>query len=137
MTKVMAFGSFDLFHKGHEDYLMQAKQFGDFLIVVLARDSSYEKLRNKNPMFSENARLGVVASKDYVNKAILGEKVDFYKVVEDEQPDVLVLGYDQIVDEEIIRDILAKRGINSKIVRAKAFMPEKYKSSKMKDRLGV
>ena len=38
--KVMAFGSFDLLHPGHLDYIERAARLGDHLIVVIARDSS-------------------------------------------------------------------------------------------------
>lgn len=42
---VMAFGTFDVFHPGHEYYLTQAKKYGDILIVVVARDKTVEKVK--------------------------------------------------------------------------------------------
>ena len=43
MKKVMTFGSFDVLHKGHEHYLKEAKSYGDYLIVVVARDENILK----------------------------------------------------------------------------------------------
>ena len=53
----MAFGSFDLFHKGHEHYLKEAKSFGDFLTVIVSRDVNIQRLKNHEAMFSEEERI--------------------------------------------------------------------------------
>ena len=47
MKTVMAFGTFDLMHPGHEYFLRQAKKRGDYLIAVIARDSTVKKLKGK------------------------------------------------------------------------------------------
>ena len=64
MIKVMAFGSFDLFHKGHEEYLLQAKSLGDYLVVVVSRDVNYENIKQNKPLFNEEQRLGVIAQQE-------------------------------------------------------------------------
>ena len=37
ITKVITYGTFDLFHQGHYRLLQRAKQLGDYLIVELLR----------------------------------------------------------------------------------------------------
>ena len=54
MKKVIAFGSFDILHKGHEAYLKEAKSYGDYLVVVVARDENILKFKGKNPRNDEN-----------------------------------------------------------------------------------
>jgi len=133
MVKVMAFGSFDIFHKGHEDYFRQAKSFGDFLIVVVSRDNNFLKFKHREPKHSEEERLESVSGCEYVDKAVLGHKEDILDIVVEEKPDILCLGYDQQVDEKWLKEELIKRGLKDfKIVRSKAYKPEEYKSSKLK-----
>jgi FAD synthetase len=128
MNKILCTGTFDILHPGHLDYFRQAKEFGDFLIVVIARDSSAVK-EGKTLRFGEQERLANVATRPLVNKAILGNEGDKLKIVEQERPDIICLGYDQKVDEEKLKEMLAKRGLTPKIIRAQAYHPEKYKSS--------
>lgn len=54
--KVMAFGTFDLFHPGHVFYLSEAERYGDDLIVVIARDNRVEKLKGRRPKDDEQTR---------------------------------------------------------------------------------
>jgi FAD synthetase len=49
---VLASGVFDLLHLGHVRYLEEAKKAGgknSELIVIIARDSTVEKRKGKNP----------------------------------------------------------------------------------------
>ena len=129
----MAFGSFDVLHKGHENYLKEAKGYGDYLIVVVARDKSILKFKGREPKNDENYRLGGVKKLDFVDEAVLGRENDIFKVLEDYEPDVICLGYDQeTVSEEDLREQIKKRGIKAEVVRAKSFKPEIYKSSILK-----
>jgi len=128
MYKIMCTGTFDILHPGHLDYFRQAKQLGDFLIVVVARDSSAVK-EGKTLRFGEQERLANVASQPLVDKAMLGNEGDKLKIVEQEKPDIICLGYDQKADETKLKETLAKRGLTPQIIRAKAYYPEKYKSS--------
>ncbi|MBL7057607.1 FAD synthase [Candidatus Woesearchaeota archaeon] len=132
MNKVMVFGSFDLFHKGHEDYFRQAKSFGDYLIAVVSRNENLKRFKGQEPMYSEEERLNSVSENKYVNRARLGHKGDILQVIIDEKPDIICLGYDQKIDEEELETELKKRNLKPKIVRLEAYKPEIYKSSKLK-----
>jgi len=135
MYKVMCMGTFDLLHQGHISYFEQAKQHGDELVVVVARDSSVIADRGKNPMYSEEERRQAVAKVPIVNRAILGNEGDKLRIVIQEKPDVICLGYDQKVDEKVLQKKLAEHDLHPKIVRAKAHQPEKYKSTLIRSTL--
>jgi FAD synthetase len=57
MRKVLAFGTFDILHPGHEHALTEARGLGDHLTVIIARDTTVEKVKNKKPLFDEQTRL--------------------------------------------------------------------------------
>ncbi len=137
MVRVMVAGAFDFLHPGHLDLFRQAKALGDELVVVVARDQSVEKTKGKKPVFSENERLEVVASVRIVDRAVLGGSGHWFDVLLDVRPDVLLLGYDQKVDETALNAFLAKNGLKTKVVRAESFEAHKFKSSKLKEHLGI
>lgn len=126
---VMAFGTFDYFHAGHEDYLKQAKALGDQLVVVVARDETVRKVKGQNPTHSERQRLKEVSNCIHVDKATLGNSDDKYKVIKKYKPDILALGYDQFVFTYGLKTLFIKEGLNTKIVRLKSFEPKTFKSS--------
>lgn len=128
--KVIAFGTFDKVHRGHIDFLEQAKEYGD-LTVVIARDKTAEKVKSKKPKHSEQERKKEVENLKLANEVLLGMLDDKYKVIEDVNPDVVALGYDQKTFTEHLEGELKKRNIKAKIVRLKPYKEDKYKSSKL------
>ena len=116
MVRVMASGVFDILHPGHVLFLREAKKLGDELIVVVARDSTAERLKHR-PIMREDVRRFLVESLKPVDRAILGHEDDMYKTVEEIKPDIIVLGYDQKFDEREIEEECRRRGLNVKIVR--------------------
>ncbi len=120
MVRVMATGVFDILHPGHVLFLREAKKLGDELVVVVARDSTVERLKHK-PIMNEEIRRFMVDSLKPVDRAVLGHKDDMYKTVEDVRPDIIVLGYDQKFDEKEIEEECRKRGIKVKVVRLKKY----------------
>ncbi len=120
MVRVMATGVFDILHPGHVLFLREAKKLGDELVVVVARDSTVERLKHK-PIMNEEIRRFMVESLKPVDRAVLGHKDDMYKTVEDLRPDIIVLGYDQKFDEKEIEEECRKRGIKVKVVRLKKY----------------
>jgi FAD synthetase len=133
MTRVLAFGTFDIFHPGHEYFLKQAKKHGDELVIVVARDKTVKDVKGKAPVNDEQTRLSVIQKLDYVSKAVLGyETVDKYKIIEELKPDIICLGYDQAAFVSDLEARLQELGLNSEIVRIDAYKPHIHKSSHYK-----
>ncbi len=116
MVRVMASGVFDLIHLGHVHYLEEAKKLGDELIVVVARDSTVRREKHE-PITPEEFRRVLVESLKPVDKAVLGGEGDMYQIVEEIEPDIIALGYDQYHDAERIERELKERGLELKVVR--------------------
>ncbi len=129
----MAFGTFDLIHPGHFYYLNKAKQLGDYLVVVVARDSNVLKAKGKRPENNQEARLRKVEKTGIADEVVLGDEKDTLKVVERVKPDIIALGYDQKPKEEILKKELEKRGVGAEIARIGAFRKDVYKSSKLRE----
>ena len=91
----MASGTFDLLHMGHIYYLREAKKLGDRLVVVVATDATVRRLKHE-PVTPEHVRLNLIRELRIVDEAYLGHRDDMYTVVEEIQPDVIALGFDQI-----------------------------------------
>lgn len=127
--KVLAFGTFDILHPGHERMLKAAKKLGDHLTVIIARDSTVCSVKGKKALFNEKTRLKNLKQLNIADKVRLGCIGDKYKVITDEIPDVIALGYDQKFFVDDLKNVLDK---NTKIVRLKPYKPEIYKSSKIR-----
>lgn len=134
-TRVLVFGTFDGLHEGHVHLFKQAKLHGDYLIVVVARDSTVMKNKAHVPKFSEKERLQKVQAHELVGEALLGQenhdtKSSKYDLIEKIHPDVICLGYDQAQFAEKLQQELQRMGLgNVKIVILEPFHPEKFKSS--------
>lgn len=132
MKKVIAFGSFDILHEGHKHYLREAKNYGDYLVVVVARDENILKFKGRKPRNDENHRLDEIKKLDFVDEAVLGDKEDILNVLDKHKPNIICLGYDQkTMDEGKLRREMEKRNLKAEIVRAKPFKENVYKSSKL------
>ena len=131
--KVMTFGTFDIFHPGHESFLKQARKFGDYLIVVIARDKTVRIVKKRFSQNNEINRQRAVVKSNLADKVILGSLKDKYQVIKKYQPEIICLGYDQTVFIENLREKLKEFGMEkTKIVKLKPYYPEKYKSSKLR-----
>jgi len=116
MTRVVAQGTFDLIHPGHVHYLEDAAGMGDELHVIVARR---ENVTHKDPPVLPNRqRRDVVAALDPVDDARVGHPSDIFAPIEDLEPDVIALGFDQHHDEAAIEAELADRGVDCEVKRA-------------------
>jgi FAD synthetase len=131
--KVLVFGTFDGLHPGHMDLFRQAKDLGDQLHIVVARDETVLATKKRSPVNSEQARLQQVQQALPMAIVQLGNPGDKYAIVEAIRPDIIALGYDQKFFTEALESELLKRGLRPRIVRLKAFRPDQYKSSLLRE----
>lgn len=126
MKKVLVFGTFDPLHKGHLDLFNQAKIFGDYLIVVVSPDEKIKTEKSREPRQTERDRIKEIRQSGLANEVVLGEQSGHYDLIDKTKPDIIAIGYDQIIPLGL-KNKLKKY----KIVRLKPFRPEIYKSSKL------
>ena len=133
MTRVIAFGTFDIFHPGHVSFLRQAKKQGAFLLVVVARDKNTLKAKGRLPRNNEKVRLTAVRKAKIADKVILGSKTNnYFQTLRTYKITKIVLGYDQKPTIPELRRTLKRHKLSFiEISRARAYNPNKYKSSKL------
>ncbi|MEM0152942.1 MAG: DUF357 domain-containing protein [Ignisphaera sp.] len=130
---VLAAGSFDIIHPGHIEFLKWASSLGSKLYVIVSRDENYKRFKGFNPVFKESERLCIVSSLRYIYRALLGSIENILKSVEEIKPDVIALGYDQLLDINFDKEIRIK-GLNAKVIRMDSRIGS-YSSSNIKDRI--
>ncbi|MEM4542248.1 MAG: DUF357 domain-containing protein [Sulfolobales archaeon] len=128
--KVLVAGTFDILHPGHIYFLNKAFELG-LPYVVISRDANVLRNKGRSPVMSEQDRLLVVSSLKPVYRAVLGDLEDYLKPLLEIQPDVVLLGPDQPVDEASLVKELEKRGLSStKVARVKDRLND-YSSTKI------
>jgi rfaE bifunctional protein nucleotidyltransferase chain/domain len=104
-------GVFDIIHRGHIEYLNDAKKHGDVLIVGLNSDSSVKKIKgDMRPLVKESDRAIVLANLKPVDFVVIFEEDNPYDLIKFILPDVLVKGGDWKPEEIIGSDIVKKHG---------------------------
>ena len=130
---VLASGTFDLLHLGHVKFLEEAKKAGGKnaeLIVIVARDSTVDKRKGEKPVMPEDQRRALVESLKVVDEAILGyEDFEISGVLEKIKPDVIAVGHDQSGIEKKVREVVAEKKLNIKVVKIGRFGREELNSS--------
>jgi len=137
---VLATGAFDLLHYGHLDFLEEAKRAGGKnarLIVIVARDKTVEARKGKRPVVPEDQRRALVEALKPVDDAILGfEDMNYEAVIERLEPDIIAVGYDQSDIKRSVEEIIARKGLKTKILEASKFAADDIdSSSKIKRRV--
>lgn len=133
---VLVGGVFDLIHPGHIHTLKVAKTEGDVLVVVVATQSTAQKIKKDRKIYhDEGLRKELVASLNFVDLVLIGREGTLYDTVEYVKPNVIALGYDQAHREKDIAENCKKRNLNVHVIRLSTPIPGS-KSSKIKEELG-
>lgn len=94
MKKVLTYGTYDLFHRGHVNLLKRASELGDYLVVALSHDS-FNALKGKKAFHSYEDRKYILESCRYVDEVIpeycWDQKIDDVK---NHNIDLFVMGDD-------------------------------------------
>ena len=104
-------GVFDLLHRGHAEYLEEARALGDRLVVGINSDASVRRLKGPSrPIVGEADRLALVGALACVDLAVVFDDDTPLRLIEAVQPDVLVKGGDYAVPEIVGREVVEARG---------------------------
>jgi rfaE bifunctional protein nucleotidyltransferase chain/domain len=104
-------GCFDILHRGHIQYLAQAAELGDLLVIGLNTDESVKKLKGSSrPWLDENARALILASLGFVSAVVLFNEDTPYELIKKIQPDFLVKGGDYKVEEIVGYEVVKAKG---------------------------
>lgn len=133
--RVMIFGTFDILHFGHFHIFKKARQIGDEVIAVVARDVNVKKIKGRSPFHNERERKFILSHVDFIDKTVLGDKKNVYKVIKTMKPNIILLGYDQINFADRLEEKLIKNNLKTKVLRAKPLNARHYKTNKIKEYL--
>jgi D-beta-D-heptose 7-phosphate kinase/D-beta-D-heptose 1-phosphate adenosyltransferase len=88
-------GCFDLLHRGHVEYLKEARKLGDVLVVGLNSDSSVRRLKGKGrPYVAEEDRGAILAALNSVDYVCVFDEDTPLELIKELKPSVLVKGRD-------------------------------------------
>jgi D-beta-D-heptose 7-phosphate kinase/D-beta-D-heptose 1-phosphate adenosyltransferase len=91
-------GCFDILHRGHVQYLREARALGDILVVGLNADTSVKRLKGETrPINNELDRAEVLAGLESVDHVVLFHEDTPAELLSSIRPDILVKGGDYIV----------------------------------------
>lgn len=124
--RVLVFGTFDIIHPLHLRFLLEARKCANCpeckLIVVLARDSSIERIKGHKPIFHELERLHLLSGLRVVDYVRLGnEGSKHFDVILETNPDFIVLGYDQVQNEQPLQNFLTEHNLDIQLCRLPKF----------------
>ena len=125
---VLAGGVFDIIHPGHIHTLYAARALGDVLVVVVATDSTSEKMKKRRPLHTQEQRQELVNSLSMVDLCLIGQEGDIFKTVNRVRPQVIALGYDQTHQEKFITDGCKEIRLDAKVARLQSPIPESSSS---------
>ncbi|MDQ7054883.1 MAG: D-glycero-beta-D-manno-heptose 1-phosphate adenylyltransferase [candidate division KSB1 bacterium] len=110
-TLVFTNGVFDILHRGHVEYLAQARQLGDALVVGVNTDASVRRLKGpERPIVPQEDRAYLISMLKPVDWVILFEENTPETLIRAILPDVLAKGADYRIEEIVGHDIVQAHG---------------------------
>lgn len=112
MSRVITFGTFDVFHVGHVRILKRAAELGSELIVGLSSDELNYSKKARYPIYPEKDRLEIIQSLSFVTETFLEESLELKaEYIKQYNADILVMGDDWLgkfdwVKEEVDCEVI-------------------------------
>jgi D-beta-D-heptose 7-phosphate kinase/D-beta-D-heptose 1-phosphate adenosyltransferase len=104
-------GCFDILHAGHVQFLRQAREQADLLVVGLNSDASIQRIKGADrPVNQEADRILVLSELASVDYIVVFDEDTPLSLIEAIQPDVLVKGTDYTRDQVVGADVVESRG---------------------------
>jgi D-beta-D-heptose 7-phosphate kinase/D-beta-D-heptose 1-phosphate adenosyltransferase len=104
-------GVFDLLHRGHVEYLAQARALGGRLVVGVNSDASVRRLKGpERPIVAAADRAALLEALACVDLAVVFDDDTPARLIEAVRPDVLVKGGDWAVERIVGRELVESWG---------------------------
>jgi FAD synthetase len=124
--RVLIAGTFDIIHPGHIFLIKEASKLGDVYVIV-STDKNRELYSGCAPIIPQEQRLEVIKSLKNVKEARLGRSDnDTLKTVQEINPDIILLGPDQMYDIETLKMGLNRIGLSNISVKRLENYYDKY-----------
>ena len=95
MSRVITFGTFDIFHVGHVRILERAKAMGDTLIVGVSSDALNQSKKGRLPVYSQAERVKIISALKCVDEVFIEESLELKgEYIKQHNADILVMGDD-------------------------------------------
>jgi len=110
-------GCFDIIHRGHVEYLHQARALGDAMVVGVNTDDSVSRLKGLGrPVVGQDDRVMILAGLESVDAVTLFDEDTPHALITALLPDVLVKGGDYELEGMIGREEVEAAGGEARIV---------------------
>jgi D-beta-D-heptose 7-phosphate kinase/D-beta-D-heptose 1-phosphate adenosyltransferase len=126
-TVVFTNGVFDILHRGHIEYLTQARSLGDRLIVGMNSDASVKRIKGElRPIVQQEDRAYILSQLVCVDAVSLFEEDTPYNIISLLLPDILVKGADYSLDAIVGKDVVERAGGKVQTIE---FVPDRSTSN--------
>ncbi len=110
-TIVFTNGCFDILHRGHVQYLREAKELGDILIVGLNSDSSVTRIKGpERPIMPESDRAFILNGLKSVDFVCIFDEDTPFELIKALKPHILVKGADYADKKIVGAEFVQKHG---------------------------
>ena len=93
-------GCFALLHRGHAEYLLEARRSADALLILLNSDRSVQSLKGPSrPICHENDRAFLLACMEFIDAVVIFDSSRCTREIETLKPDVYIKGGDYTVEK--------------------------------------
>lgn len=118
IEKAMIFGVFDGLHDGHIFFIEKAKEMCKNLVVVVTPDIVVSKLKNRLPLNTEDERILKLKTRFPDLNIVMGDqKLNSWKILDLQNPDLIILGYDQKEISDALMSIKSSHDFDIKIIK--------------------
>jgi cytidyltransferase-like protein len=108
--RVAVYGTFDILHEGHFEFLRKARQYGDWLGVILIARKFVMENKALAPIHTVHERRDALLRTGLVDAVFVDSVSQGLRCLDIIEPDIFCLGYDQTtVWEEILQSLLSTR----------------------------
>ncbi|HIC38547.1 MAG TPA: D-glycero-beta-D-manno-heptose 1-phosphate adenylyltransferase, partial [Candidatus Marinimicrobia bacterium] len=110
-------GCFDILHRGHVEYLADAKACGDKLILALNSDRSVRELKgDSRPIQNQEDRAAILDALKSIDLVVVFDEDTPADIVKMLVPDVLAKGGDYTPDTIVGADTVIENGGEVKVI---------------------